>query len=176
MRRSARYTDTMNTTSVETAIGRCGIGWTGRGITRVSWPSSRRAIGSATPPPQVERAIDGIQALLRGEAADLTQVQLDLGDVEAFDRRVYEAARAIRPGSTRTYGQLAAELGEPGEAREVGAAMARNPVPLIVPCHRVVGADGRLGGFSAPGGTATKRRLLEIEGAHADQPGTLFAA
>jgi methylated-DNA-[protein]-cysteine S-methyltransferase len=165
----------METTSFETAIGRCAIAWTDRGIARVRWPGSRRAVGSATPPPEVQRAIDGIQALLRGEAADLTRVPLDLGDLGAFERRVYEVARSIRPGSTRTYGELAAELGEPGEAREVGAAMARNPVPLIVPCHRVVGADGRLGGFSAPGGTATKRRLLEIEGAHADQPGTLFA-
>jgi methylated-DNA-[protein]-cysteine S-methyltransferase len=164
----------MQATTFDTSIGRCGIAWTERGIARVRWPGSRRAVGSAAPPPEVHRAIDGIQALLRGEASDLTQVRLDLGDVAAFDRRVYEAARAIRPGNTRTYGQLARELGEPGEAREVGAAMARNPVPLIVPCHRVVGADGRLGGFSAPGGTATKRRLLEIEGAHADQPGTLF--
>jgi methylated-DNA-[protein]-cysteine S-methyltransferase len=165
----------IETTAFETAIGTCAIGWTERGVARVGWPGSRRATGSAAPPPEVQTAIEGIQALLRGEPADLTDVPLDLAGARPFDRRAYEAARAIRPGSTRTYGQLAAELGEPGEAREVGAAMARNPVPLIVPCHRVVGADGRLGGFSAPGGTATKRRLLEIEGAHTDQPGTLFS-
>jgi methylated-DNA-[protein]-cysteine S-methyltransferase len=166
----------METTTFETAIGRCGIAWTETGVARVSWPSSSQAVGSATPPPEVQRAIDGIQALLRGEAADLTDVRLDLGGVEPFDRRVYEAARSIGPGRTRTYGELAAQVGEPGEARTVGASMARNPVPLIVPCHRVVAADGRLGGFSAPGGASTKRRLLEIEGVHADQPGTLFAA
>jgi methylated-DNA-[protein]-cysteine S-methyltransferase len=166
----------METTAFETAIGRCGISWTERGVARVRWPGSRRAAGSATPPADVQDAIEGIQALLRGEAADLTRVPLDLGDLEPFDRRVYGAARSIRPGRIRTYGELAAQVGEPGEARSVGAAMARNPVPLIVPCHRVVAADGRLGGFSAPGGAATKRRLLEIEGAHSDQPGTLFAA
>jgi methylated-DNA-[protein]-cysteine S-methyltransferase len=166
----------METTDFDTSIGRCAIDWTERGVAKVRWPGSRRAAGSATPPPQVERAIEGIQALLRGEAADLTAVPLDLGNAQPFDRRVYEAARSIPPGSTRTYGELAAEVGEPGEARAVGAAMARNPVPLVVPCHRVVAADGRLGGFSAPGGVATKRRLLEIEGAHTAQPGTLFAA
>jgi methylated-DNA-[protein]-cysteine S-methyltransferase len=165
----------METTDFDTAIGRCAIGWTERGVATVRWPGSRRAPGSATPPPEVERAIEGIQALMRGQPADLTAVPLDLGKAQPFDRRVYEAARSIQPGSTRTYGELAAEVGEPGEARAVGAAMARNPVPLVIPCHRVVAADGRLGGFSAPGGVATKRRLLEIEGAHSAQPGTLFA-
>jgi methylated-DNA-[protein]-cysteine S-methyltransferase len=166
----------METTEFDTAIGRCAIGWTERGVAKVRWPGSRGASRSAARPPEIERAIEGIQALLRGEPADLTGVPLDLGGVQPFDRRVYEAARSIQPGRTRTYGELATELGEPGEARAVGAAMARNPVPLVVPCHRVVAADGRLGGFSAPGGVATKRRLLEIEGAHSDQPGTLFAA
>jgi methylated-DNA-[protein]-cysteine S-methyltransferase len=166
----------METTEFDTAIGRCAIGWTERGVAKVRWPGSRRASGSATPPPEIARAIEGIKALLRGEPADLTGVPVDFGGTQPFERRVYEAARSIQPGSTRTYGELAAEVGEPGEARAVGVAMARNPVPLVVPCHRVVAADGRLGGFSAPGGVATKRRLLEIEGGHSAQPGTLFAA
>jgi methylated-DNA-[protein]-cysteine S-methyltransferase len=167
----------METTSFETAIGRCEIGWTTRGVARVRLPGPRRPAQPATKiPAEVRRAIAGIQALLRGEPADLRAVPVDLEGTEPFDRRVYEAARSIEPGSTRTYGELAADTGEPGEGRAVGVAMARNRVPLIVPCHRVVAADGRLGGFSAPGGAATKRRLLEIEGAHPSQPGTLFAA
>jgi methylated-DNA-[protein]-cysteine S-methyltransferase len=176
-RRSGRYKDVMQTTSFETAIGRCEIGWTERGIARVRLPGPGRSVHPATEvPDHVRQAIEGIRALLRGEPADLSAVPVDLGGAEPFDRRVYEAARSIQPGRTSTYGELAAEAGEPGEARAVGVAMARNRVPLIVPCHRVVAADGRLGGFSAPGGTATKRRLLEIEGAHTSQPGTLFAA
>jgi methylated-DNA-[protein]-cysteine S-methyltransferase len=166
----------METTVFETAIGPCGIGWTERGVARVRLPGPKRAGGAASPPPEVRLAIEGIRALLRGEPADLTWVRVDLGGLRPFDQRVLEAARSIRPGATRTYGELAAVLGEPGEARAVGTAMARNPVPLVVPCHRVVAADGRLGGFSAPGGAATKRRLLEIEGVHCAQPGTLFAA
>jgi methylated-DNA-[protein]-cysteine S-methyltransferase len=174
-------------TLFETALGRCAIGWTVRGVAAVRLPGSsdasvraalRRRVGateSAAPPRDVRLAIDGIAALLSGEASDLSTVPVDLSGAQPFDRRVYAAARSIRAGQTRTYGELAAALGEPGEARAVGAAMARNPVPLVVPCHRVVAADGRLGGFSAPGGVATKRRLLAIEGAHSDRPGTLFA-
>ena len=83
----------------------------------------------------------------------------------ALARRVYEVARTIPPGATLTYGEIAARLELPGAARDVGQALGRNPFPLVVPCHRVVAAGGRLGGFSARGGAATKRRLLAIEGA-----------
>jgi methylated-DNA-[protein]-cysteine S-methyltransferase len=120
-----------------------------------------------TPPPSVQAAIDGIVALLCGEARDLSQIALDMGGVPEFDRRVYEMARTIAPGETLSYGDLATRLGDPAAAREVGQALGRNPFPVIVPCHRVVAAAGRLGGFSAPGGAATKRRLLAIESAHA---------
>jgi methylated-DNA-[protein]-cysteine S-methyltransferase len=109
--------------------------------------------------------VEDIAALLAGEPRRLEEAELDWSGVAAFDRRVYEAARRIEPGVTLAYGEVAARCGVPGRAREIGAAMGRNPFPLIVPCHRVVAADGALGGFSAAGGRQTKRRLLEIEGA-----------
>src|SRR5262250_2974216 len=90
-----------------------------------------------------------------------------MAGVLEFDRRVYEMARTIAPGETLSYGDVATRLGDPAAAREVGQALGRNPFPVIVPCHRVVAAAGKLGGFSAPGGTATKRRLLAIEAARA---------
>ena len=170
----------------ETAIGRCGIAWGGDGLVAISLPHSRdertreqlrrRAPGAdeRTPPAFVREAIDRIVALLNGEPSDLDGIELDLGDVEPFDRRVAVAARSVGPGRTVTYGELAARIGAAGEAREVGAALGRNRFPLVVPCHRVVAADGGLGGFSAPGGTETKRRLLAIERRHADGPLTLF--
>src|SRR6185369_12156432 len=102
----------------------------------------------------VERAILGITALLRGEAIDLAFVTLDLSRVPPFERRVYEVARTIAPGKTRTYGEIARELGDdPAAARAVGQALGRNPFPIVVPCHRVLAAAGGLGGFSAHGGT-----------------------
>jgi methylated-DNA-[protein]-cysteine S-methyltransferase len=161
----------------DTAIGRCGIAWSERGIVGVQLPEKdevatrarlrRRfpAAGEAPPPAGVQRAIDGIVALLRGEARDLSAVILDDEGLPSFDRRVYQAARSIRPGSTLSYGDLAARLGEPGQAREVGQALGKNPFPILVPCHRVLAAGGKLGGFSARGGVATKARLLSIEGA-----------
>jgi methylated-DNA-[protein]-cysteine S-methyltransferase len=128
--------------------------------------------GEAAPPAEVARAIEGIVAVVAGEPRDLSNVALDLGGVSEFNRRVYAVARTIKPGATLTYGAIAARLGEP-DARGVGEAMGQNPCPIIVPCHRVVAAGGKTGGFSAPGGAATKRRLLAIEGASADAP-TLF--
>lgn len=171
----------------DTAIGPCGIAWDERGAVRaVQLPEAsaratrerlrRRCPGAAeaVPPPPVQDAIGRVTALLRGEPRDLSGVALATADLPPFHRRVYEVARAIPPGATLTYGALAARLGEPGAARAVGEALGANPFPLIVPCHRVVAADGRLGGFSAPGGTATKRRLLWIEGARAAGTADLF--
>jgi len=103
--------------------------------------------------------------LLRGEHRDLTGIRLDAEGMDPFHRRAGEAARAIPPGQTRTYGQLAAQLGEPRLAQAVGQAMGKNPFPIIVPCHRVVAAGGKTGGFSAPGGSKTKLKMLQIEGA-----------
>ena len=162
----------------ETAIGRCGIAWSGRGLLAVQLPETRASetrtrllrrcpdAQEVRPPVAVQEAIDGIVALLRGEARDLSAVSLDMDRVPQFNRRVYEIARTIAPGDTLSYGDIAARLGEPGAARDVGQALGRNPFPIVVPCHRVVAAGGKLGGFSAPGSIATKRRLLAIESAH----------
>ena len=161
----------------DTPIGTCGIVWGLHGVVGVQLPEAhagetrarlRRRFPSAveaSPPPDVGAAIDAIGALLRGEEPDLAVVALDMGHVPEFDRRVYEAARGIPPGATLTYGEIARRLGEPGAAREVGQALGRNPFAIVVPCHRVVAAGGKYGGFSANGGTATKLRLLALEGA-----------
>lgn len=127
----------------------------------------------APPPPPIRRAIDGIAALLGGTANDLRDVVLDMDAVPPFERRVYEAARAIPPGGTITYGELAKRIGEPHAAQAVGQALGRNPFAPVIPCHRIVSADGTMHGFSAPGGVATKLRLLTIEGWRANEP-TLF--
>jgi len=169
-----------------TAIGHCGIAWGERGIVGLWLPETderrtrarllrRRpdAVESA-PPPGVRAAIEKIVALLSGELRDLADVALDLDAVPAFHRRVYAVARTIPPGRTLTYGEVASKLGDPRRAREVGQALARNPFPIVVPCHRVLAAHGRSGGFSAPGGVSTKLRLLEIEGARAASIPTLF--
>jgi methylated-DNA-[protein]-cysteine S-methyltransferase len=161
-----------------TAIGPCAIGWNERGVTIVQLPEGDEAAARArmrrrwadakelVPPPEVARAVEAITALLRGEAIDLSFVQLDMERTLSFERSVYERARSILPGQTRTYGEIARELGgPPGSARAVGQALGRNPFALVVPCHRVLAADGGLGGFSARGGVKTKQRLLAIEGA-----------
>lgn len=159
----------------ETAIGRCGIAWGDHGVVGVRLPEEnesgmrarllRRFPGArqAVPPAPVQLAIDGIVKLLRGEAVDLRAVKLDLEAVPPFRRRIYEAARRIPPGNTLSYGEVAVRAGAPGAARAVGQAMANNPFPIIVPCHRVLAAGGKVGGFSARGGVLTKRRLLAIE-------------
>ena len=164
-------------TLFDTAIGRCGMAWSERGVTGLQLPEAsdlktrarmlRRFPGAheEAPPPEVRAALDLIIALLRGEASNLSTVALDMEGVPPFHRRVYEVARTIPPGATLSYGEIAARLGEPGMAREVGQALGRNPFALIVPCHRVVAAGGKAGGFSANGGVATKLRLLSIEGA-----------
>jgi methylated-DNA-[protein]-cysteine S-methyltransferase len=172
-------------TLFDTAIGRCAVVWSERGIVGVLLPERddaamrarlvRRYPGAreAAPPDQVARAIGGMVALIAGERRDLADVMLDLEGVPEFNRRVYAAARTIGPGATLTYGAIAAQLGEP-DARGIGEAMGQNPCPIIVPCHRVVAAGGKTGGFSAPGGAATKRRLLAIEGARTEAEPTLF--
>jgi methylated-DNA-[protein]-cysteine S-methyltransferase len=160
----------------ETAIGTCGVVWNERGLTGVHLPDvnhartragiTRRFPGASPgePPANVQQAIDGIVALLRGEKRDLRDIELDFDGVPEFNRRVYELARTIPPGATLTYGDIARRLASPGTARAVGQALGHNPWPVVVPCHRVLGADGGMGGFSAPGGVATKRRMLAIEG------------
>ena len=171
----------------DTPIGPCGIAWTAAGIAGLQLPAadaegtrrrmSRRFPGAVERPAPtgVRRAIDRILALLAGTRDDLADLPLDLSAVPDFDRRVYEVARATPPGQTTSYGAIARALDAPAESRAVGQALGRNPVAIIVPCHRVLGADGRMGGFSAPGGATTKRRILKIEGAAALSAGPLFA-
>ena len=157
----------------ETALGRCGIRWSDIGITSVLLPcaatSARLPIpdAAAVPavPADVRDAIEGIQAVLEGKRRDLRDLRLDERGIDPFRRRVYAATRDVQPGTIATYGQVARAIGEPEAARDVGAALARNPMPVIVPCHRVIAANGALHGFSAPGGIETKRRMLQLEGA-----------
>ncbi len=170
-----------------TALGRCGLAWSERGISRLQLPEAtdaatrerlvrRLAVArQSTPPPAVQAAMDKVVRLLAGEAPDLGGIALDADGVPPFHRRAYAAARQIPVGETLSYGEVAARLGEPGAARAVGQAMGRNPYPIIVPCHRVLAAGGRAGGFTAPGGLATKARLLQIEGARWGREPDLFA-
>jgi methylated-DNA-[protein]-cysteine S-methyltransferase len=161
----------------ETSIGRCGIAWGERGIVGLQLPEA--SVGAArarmrkrfpaavesTPPREVARVVRDVTALLGGKRIDLTTVTLDMNGVPPFHRRAYEAARKIPAGKTHSYGELAAKLGSPNSSRAVGQAMGRNPFPIVVPCHRVLAAGGRAGGFTAEGGIDTKMRMLEIEGA-----------
>lgn len=162
----------------DTSIGRCGIAWSDAGIVAAQLPEPcdariverlrRRAPGAreAVAPADVQRAIDGVVRLLRGERLTLDDVVLDLRGIAPFDASVYALTRAIAPGRTRRYGELARDLGCPGAARAVGQALGRNPFAPIVPCHRVLASVPDGGGFSAHGGLATKRTMLLIEGAH----------
>jgi methylated-DNA-[protein]-cysteine S-methyltransferase len=176
-------------TLFDTAIGACGIAWRDAAVvgfllpeasalaTRARpirlWPD---AVESATPPAFVCEAIDGVVRLLCGERVDLNHIVVQFDGLSAFEQQVLKVARTIPPGETLTYGEIADRLGEPGSARAVGAALGRNPIPVIVPCHRVLAADGKAGGFSAPGGLATKARLLSIEGARTSDAPLLFDA
>ena len=164
-------------TFFDTALGRCAVAWGPRGLAAVELPGAdegatrrgiRRALPGAresSPPPDVQRAIEAIAGLLDGEADDLASVVLDMEGLPEFHRRVYDVARAIPPGATLTYGEVADRVGERGAAQAVGQALGANPFPIVVPCHRVLAAGGALRGFSAPGGIDTKRRMLAIEGA-----------
>lgn len=160
----------------DSPLGTCGVAWSTRGIVSLQLPGidrqellfrlARRARGSlpGTPPSDVQAVIDRLVAHLGGQPQDLRDAPLDLEGLPPFHRRVYSLAREIPPGSTATYGELAGRLGAPGAARAVGQALAHNPFLILVPCHRVLSASGKLGGFSAHGGLATKRRLLDLEG------------
>lgn len=165
------------------AIGRCGIVWRARGIAGVQLPEKSeqatrsrllrhyRTARETSPTADVQRVIDRICALLRGEAVDLSNVTLEDDGLPPFNRHVYEIARSIRPGATLSYGEIAERLGDRTLAREVAQALSQNPFPIIVPCHRVLAAGGKMGGFSGPGGVRTKLRLLSIEGARYGEPG-----
>ncbi len=164
----------------ETALGTCAVRWGELGITEVLLPPARGlgATGRSGPdavPEAVGEAVAGIVALLDGERRDLRSVALDERALDEFRQRVYAATREIGPGETASYGEIAKAIGAPEAAREVGGALGENPFPIVVPCHRVLAADGSLRGFSAPGGIRTKRCMLEIEGAPGFTQQALFA-
>ena len=170
----------------DTPIGRCAVAWSALGLTGVQLPEADEALtrarmarrfapcGEAEPPPAVRRAITDIVALLGGtpnQPVDLSHIELDMDGVPPFYQRVYAAARRVPPGSTVTYGELAQRMGEPRSAQAVGQALGHNSFAPVVPCHRVLAAGGRPGGFSANGGIETKLRMLLAERAQFDGPG-----
>ena len=162
--------DNLRIAPFDTDLGVCAVQWSAIGIAGVDLPSrlTRELLpledGIAVPD-FVRVAIDGMAAVLAGERRDLGDTPLDDGRIDRFRRRVYAATRLIPPGTTATYGEIARTIGLPDGARDVGAALSRNPFPIVVPCHRVIAANGALTGFSAAGGLETKRRMLELEGA-----------
>ena len=171
----------------ETAMGFCAIAWSESGVARFQLPTNsaetagrsmrRRAFGAASgaasgaPPEEVAAVVEAAKRYFAGEETDFAQVRLDLAGQGAFFARIYAALRRVGWGRTTTYGALAKEVGAGREAaRDVGEAMAKNPAPLIIPCHRVLAAGGGIGGFSAPGGAKTKMRMLELEGVQLGPP------
>ena len=170
----------METTIFDTALGEFGIGWTETGVARVQLPGLDRASllerinGKSGQPGEPTRAIEAvinrIEDYAEGEAVDFSNVALDLRGLSEFNRRAYALLVRIGWGETTTYGALARELGDVTLSRAVGAAMGANPIPLIIPCHRVLASDGKPGGFSAPGGAESKLRMLELEGVSVGTP------
>jgi methylated-DNA-[protein]-cysteine S-methyltransferase len=167
----------------ETAAGWCGIAWNEKGIVRFALPTSSEAgaerlllrrIPEATraeATPDIVGAIASAKRYFAGESIDFADLRLDLGHQEPFFAQVYDTVRKLGWGETTTYGSVAKALGAgPEAARDVGQAMASNPIPLIIPCHRVLAAGNKVGGFSAPGGSDSKRRMLEMEGVELAPP------
>lgn len=182
---------TMGFALFDTAIGRCGVAWGERGLLGVQLPETddtrtrshllQKAPGARemTPPAEVQKACDAMAELLGGEARDLSFIALDIERLPAFNRSVYDIARTIAPGETLTYGDIATRLGDKLLSRAVGKALGENPLPIVIPCHRVLAANGKTGGFSANGGVTTKFRMLAIErariaGAASDDAPMLF--
>jgi methylated-DNA-[protein]-cysteine S-methyltransferase len=169
-----------------TPVGTGAIAWSEDGLVGIQLPERSEAAtearllrrfpsaGREQPTEPVAAAIAAIETLLSGEPADLSFVRLDETGIGDFERRVYAVARAIPPGETLTYGEIARRLGDANASRDVGKALGANPWPIVVPCHRVLGADGRIGGFSAHGGIETKVRMLQIEKARTDARPALF--
>jgi methylated-DNA-[protein]-cysteine S-methyltransferase len=172
----------------ETRMGIFGLAWNERGLTRLQLPEadaraterrlrSRSASAEAAEPSgPVAGAIAAIERYLEGEKIELSTIDLDLSGADPFHAKVYDAARQVGWGEVSTYGELARHAGSPREAREVGQALARNPVAIIIPCHRILMKNMKIGGFSAYGGTLTKRRLLALEGVNLEDnllPGLL---
>jgi methylated-DNA-[protein]-cysteine S-methyltransferase len=167
----------------DTTMGFCAIAWSNAGVSRFQLPTKtaeaaerlmrRRAFGAepGAPPESIAAVVEAAKRYFAGGEMDFSQVQLDLRGEDAFFAQIYGALRRVGWGRTTTYGALAKEVGAGREAaRDVGEAMAKNPAPLIIPCHRVLAAGGKLGGFSAPGGSKTKARMLELEGVSLGPP------
>jgi methylated-DNA-[protein]-cysteine S-methyltransferase len=163
---------------VETAIGAVGLVWSDLAVTEVWLPAGpaprmraqlTQTHTEASPGGFAADAATGIRSLLAGADVSLADIPVDLSALSAFDQAVLRITASIPLGDTMTYGEVASALSEPGAAQAVGRALGRNPIPIVIPCHRVVGT-GWIGGFSAPGGSATKVRILEIESAHAHGP------
>ncbi|MBM3528134.1 MAG: methylated-DNA--[protein]-cysteine S-methyltransferase [Alphaproteobacteria bacterium] len=166
----------------DTAFGPCGVAWSARGLVALQLPERDRteterrlaakasSNGAGDPPPAIAASIAQVRDYLSGTRADFSPAPVDLAGIDAFRGKVYAALRGVDFGHTVTYGELARQAGVSDweGARDVGDAMARNPLPVVIPCHRVLAANGKLGGFSAHGGTATKLKLLALEGVHFD--------
>lgn len=169
-----------------TSLGDCGIAWRGDMVIATRLPDvepdlTKRSLargtggGEGNPSDTIQRAIKAIQLLLDGERKDLSFIHCDMKHAKPFALRVYDVARAIPVGKTMTYGIIAEQLGDKQLSQKVGQILGRNPLPIIVPCHRVLGANGKLTGFSATGGIKTKLKMLEIEGAAIGKSGGLFS-
>ena len=167
----------------ETAAGFCGLAWTADGVVRFQLPGQSRIdterllkrrhpdMQPSTPPPAIAATIEAVKRYFAGETVDFQHVPVDLNGQDDFFKSIYAALRQVGWGQTTTYGALAKQLGAgPEAARDVGVAMGRNPVALIIPCHRCLAAGGKLGGFSAPGGSDTKLKMLELEGVNLAPP------
>lgn len=168
-----------------TSIGHCGIAWLDDVVVATSLPersntataariAERATASEGQPPAEIKSAIASITELLEGEKTDLSKIRCDFSQIDQFEVSVYAATRDIPPGETKTYGDIAVQLGNKRFAQIVGRALGRNPFPIIVPCHRVLGANGKLTGFSAHGGIETKLRMLEIEGTRFSEAPGLF--
>ena len=172
---------------VDTDIGAIGLAWSVDGLTRLQLPEAdcgeterrlKALLGrgeASDPPALIRRVVGALRRYCAGDAVDFAPVVLDLAGVSSFAKRVYAAARAIPWGRTASYGELARAIEAPGAARAVGRALGHNPVAIIIPCHRILAGGGRIGGFSAFGGTIAKRRLLGLEGVGEDEAGPPLA-
>jgi methylated-DNA-[protein]-cysteine S-methyltransferase len=172
-----------------TAIGFIGMAWSRAGLVSLQLPGSDReatrkrllkglgeragafpAIEEEALPASVAQWVERIRAYASGEQADFSDMPVDLTGVDSFRQDIYMAARRLGYGETTTYGELATGAGHPGEARETGQALGANPVTIVIPCHRIMAAGGKIGGFSAHGGIMTKRKLLAMENARFGTP------
>ena len=170
----------METAIFDTALGEFGIGWTDAGVARLQLPGldradllariNRNGATPGEPDRRIEAIINRIEDYAEGEPVDFTDVPLDLTGLADFHRRAYALLLQVNYGQTVTYGDLARQLGDVGLSRAVGQAMGANPIPLMIPCHRVLASDGKPGGFSAPGGASSKVKMLALEGVSVGTP------